>query len=272
MVVHVSTGSRVSGSNLWSSKACPWSAQISDTTLWPEKSHILFISTRPLTSSSNGGGFAKRLTRVSGRLAGRRKRYPELIETADRFDRQIMFGPSNLPNIDFKAWNARRNAFIKLCPNLERVRDDSGEIACNKHVFPASLTHLRLLLRSDKTNVQTIHAPGLQNLHIGLDPLGLTEFAVAHLAAGFPKRLAKILRHVKKLDRLEMQLPGLPLRFHENITELQLPDPIPASLETLGSLELEIPFCTIDHESLRATAWVSSFLILPGFSSVITTC
>lgn len=173
--------------------------------------------------------------------------------------REIVFAPSALPNVEFNLWAAERNSFTGLCQNLESVRDEAGEVAYAKHLFPASVTNLLISIHSetDKRKLLPIHAPGLNVLQIRVDQLSLGEYPGSREAARFPKRIARLLKHVKGLDSLGLQLPGLPANFLQNSKSLAFPDPIPASLERLETLELEIPFCTLDDTRTQSIYWVS---------------
>lgn len=163
-------------------------------------------------------------------------------------------------------WRSHRKAFIESCVKLERIVDQTGEMTYSSHPCPASLHDLSMRLLSGARMPAPIEAVGLKKLRLSLDHSAHLEGTGSLEAARYREKLGALLQNTKKLDKLELQLPGLPaappLPVEDVPSYLWTNDPLPATLRTVGVLELDVPFCTVEDGSPREAAWVRTVALL----------
>jgi hypothetical protein len=162
-------------------------------------------------------------------------------------------------------WRSHRKAFIESCVKLERIVDQTGEMTYSSHPCPASLHDLSMRLLSGTRMPAPIEAMGLKKLRLSLDHSAHLEGTGSLEAARYREKLGALLRNTKKLDKLELQLPGLPaappLPVEDVPPHLWTNDPLPAALRTVEVLELDVPFCTVEDGSPREAAWVRTVAV-----------
>jgi hypothetical protein len=113
-----------------------------------------------------------------------------------------------------------------------------------------------------------IQAPGLRKLLISSSLSGRLETHYDNESGYYTKKAQIMLKDIKRLDNLDLQLPatsaprGWPARrLPEAMRTL---DPLPKTLKEVGTLAVEIPYSTVDGNTLREAHWVSSssFLLI----------
>lgn len=193
--------------------------------------------------------------------------------------RTILFLPVSTWQKDRARWKKRldaltlqRNDLFLACPNVEQVVDLSGYVAHAKHHYPESLTRIQLLLLGGGhyepldpdpmpgplAEASVLNASGLRILEVNLESRGEMEYEDAMQSASWKLVIAKLLQGCKELDRLSLQIPELHGSYFEQVPEeLRTTDPIATALKRVGTLDLDIPFFTVEQGMTSWPFWVS---------------
>jgi hypothetical protein len=162
----------------------------------------------------------------------------------------------------------QRKKFIQSCPNLESLKDETRELGYIMNMtLPSTLSTLFVHLKMGEAPAKPIKAPGLSSLIITAD-LTLRESPYNFEVFEYSTKVLDMCRDIVRLDHLSLQLPGL--RVHPVPHGLPQPlgdkveDMLPATLKSIGELQIQLPFCSPEpghpresHAVSRRPVWAS---------------
>lgn len=119
---------------------------------------------------------------------------------------------------------------------------------------------LDLVLRHGHALPIPIQTPKLRHLFIASNMADRLENEFKCATDHFPRKVRVMLDGITSLDTLSLQLPGCRMPGGHDARRLppayRTQDPLPESLKEVRTLEIKIPYCTVDAWTPREGHWV----------------
>ena len=154
-----------------------------------------------------------------------------------------------------------RREFLESVTNLVDFYDMTGQIVRSHQKLAKSLRTVGMRVPIGDYEAVPLPITHLDKLHIETSHKARRDHPANKECLVFPDKIKNICERVRVTGVLHIVIPGLPTcvcshgpRLPDNLV---LKNPLPDHLLILDSLEVEVPFCSIQAGGSRESHWVS---------------
>jgi len=149
---------------------------------------------------------------------------------------------------------------VNLCTNLEVIQDEATTLTYTKLPLPSSVATVEVTGGYGEDSPSPVMGTGIDRIQI-TPAYGIhTGFGDFLEPRRFPRKVQNLLAEIDHLRVLDLVFPELYATFETREIEIIRSslenNPLPSNLQTIGTLSIELDYCTIEKRSERELHWV----------------